>query len=186
MYTINVSFKDILRIGTADSSFSVIWTSLVYGFLHLWRSPVRISFRSRVDGPLSFNGSLFLCRSAVTEPTSFAGPPFVHGSTDLLLSPVRFQFLCRSSVTEPTSFAGPPFVHGSSDLPRSPVRSSFRSGSTHLCRSPFPASSFLRRFSVPLSFPGPHHGFTDPSRSPFPTSTVLHRCPLPLLFISFQ
>jgi hypothetical protein len=76
-------------------------------FTRLCHSPVRISFRSRVHRPLSFTCSQFLCSSPVTESTSFAGPPFVHGST-------------------------------------------------HLCRSSFPATSVLHRFSVPLSIPGPH------------------------------
>jgi hypothetical protein len=86
MYTINVSFKDILRIGTADSSFSVIWTGLVHDYVH--------GFLQFFDHtPLSFNQRAF---------------PFVHGSMDL--SPLPVPSSCRSPVTEPTSFAGPPFI----------------------------------------------------------------------------
>jgi hypothetical protein len=119
-------------------------------------------------------------RSPVTEPRSFAGPPFVHGSTDLPRSPVRFPV--------PLSF-----VLRSLNLHRSPVRLSFTGprtclahqsafpivyGSTHLCRSPFPASSVLHRFSVPLSFPGPHIlSLTGP------WTCLVHRFPLPLCFI---
>jgi hypothetical protein len=175
MYTINVNFKDILRIGTADSSFSVIWTGLIHDYVQVFsqvfvhsltcHSPVRISFRSRAHGPVTFTGSQFLCNSPVTEPTSFAGPPFIHGSTNLPRSPVRFPFPLPFPVTEPTSFAGPPFVHGSK----------------HLCRSPFPAASVLHRFSILLSFPGPHLlSLTGP------WTYLVHRFPLTLLFVSSQ
>jgi hypothetical protein len=97
-------------------------------FTHLCHSPVRISFRSRVHGPLSFTGSQYLRRSPVTEPTSFVGPRFIHGSTDLPRSPDRFPVALSflSHWTYP-SFAGPPYVHGSTALPRSPVHISVRS-----------------------------------------------------------
>jgi hypothetical protein len=128
-------------------------------FTHIYDSPVRISYRSRVHGPLSFTGSRFLCPSPVTEPTLFAGPPFVHGSTDLPHSPVWFPV--------PLSFMGPRtcVVH------RSPLRQSFI-GSLFLCHSP--VISFRSRVHGPVSFTVSH--FLRPSS--VPTSPVVHQFPV--------
>ena len=81
MYPINVSFKDILRIGTADSSFSLICTGLVHVFLQV------------------FVHSLVIHHSAV---------PFEHGSMDLSRSPVRSSF--RTRVHGPASVTSPQFL----------------------------------------------------------------------------
>jgi hypothetical protein len=142
-------------------------------FTHRCRSPALISFPSRVHRPLFFTGSQFRCRSPVTEPTSFAGPPFVHGSTDLPRSPVRFpvplSFLSHCTyVVRRASFRSR--VHGPASL-TSPHFRAF----THprfASRSSVLRSSVIPRSSSPFS-----HGSRDLSRSPFPTS------PLPPCFI---
>jgi hypothetical protein len=188
MYAINVSFKDILRIGTADSSFSATWTGPVHDYVHVFlmvfvRSP--LSFTSAHF--VSFMGpwtsllhrfpvpQLFLShwtyvvrrsafRSRVHGPASLTSPVPSSSVTPQSLN------LRRSAVLLP--FTGPrkclayqsaiPFVHGSS----------------HLCRSPCPAPSVLHRFSVPLSFPGPHIlSLTGP------WACRDHRFPLPRSFI---
>jgi hypothetical protein len=134
-------------------------SSVVPQLLYLRRPPVLLSFTRQQPCLARQFGSQFLCRSPVTEPTSFAGPPFVHGSANLPRSPVRFPV--------PLSFTGPRtyVVH------RSPLRQS-------VIGSP---SSVIRRSSFPYA-----HGSMDLSRSPFPTSSVLQRFPLTLLFISSQ
>jgi hypothetical protein len=129
-------------------------------FTHLCHSPVRTSFRSGVHGPLSFTGSQFLCRSPVTEPTSFAGPLFVHGSTNLPRSPVRFPV--------PLSFTGPRtcVIH------RSPLSKSFI-GSPFLGHSPVPIS-FRSLVHGPVSFTVSH----SLRPSSIPTFPVVHQFPV--------
>jgi hypothetical protein len=126
MYTVNVSFKDILRIGTADSSFSVIWTGLVHYYVHVF---LQVS----VHSPLSFTSAHFV---SFTGPVSSSS--VVPRSLNLRRSPVLLPFTgSQTCLAHQSAF---PFVHGS----------------THLCHSLFPASSILHRSSVPLLFPGPH------------------------------
>jgi hypothetical protein len=148
-------------------------------FTHLYHSPVRISFRSRIHGPLSPSPvpsssvapqSLNLRRSSAL--LSFMGPRtcLAHQSGS--------QFLCRSPVTERTSFAGPPFVQGSTDLPRSPVRTSLR-WRVHATVS-FTVPRFVSPSSVLRSsvIPRPHLlSLTGP------WTCLVHRFPLPPSFI---
>jgi hypothetical protein len=131
-----------------------------FSFTHLCRSPVRISFRSPIHGPLSFTGSQFLCRSPVTEPTSL-----VSTHTVSLTSP-------RTCLAHQSAF---PFVHWSTHICRSPFRLSCI-GCPFLCHS---------TAAPPPPFPFVH-GSTDLSLSPLPTSSVLLRFPLLLLFSSSQ
>jgi hypothetical protein len=150
MYAINISFKDILHIGTADSSFYFIWTSLVHGFVSVY-----------VHSSLSFTSAHFV---------SF---------TDLSASPGS-QLLCRCPVTAPTSFFGPHILAFTGP----PLRISFRSGFHAPVSFTVCPSSVLLSSVIPLAAFPFVRGSTDLSRSPFPTSSVLHRFPLPLLFSS--
>src|SRR5215470_14031395 len=120
MYTINVSFKVILRIGTADSSFSVIWTGLVHGFLQVFVHQCVFSF---VHGSMDLSPSTVPCSSVVPQ------------SLNLRRSPVLLSF------TGPRTCLGHqsavPFVPGPRTcvVHRSPLRHSFV-GSPFLCHSP--------------------------------------------------
>ena len=58
MYPINVSFKDILRTGTADSSFSFICTGLVHNYVHVFLQVFVHSF-------FSFTTPLFLSNTLI-------------------------------------------------------------------------------------------------------------------------
>jgi hypothetical protein len=167
-------------------------SSVVPPLLNLRRSPVLPSFTGPLTRLAHQSVSQFLCRSPVTEPTSFAGPPFVHGSTDMPRSPVRFPVPLpfrghRTYVVRRSSFRSR--VHGPASL-TTPVPNSCRS------RVYAPASFIVPRFVSPLSvlrssviprFSSPFAlGSMDLSGSSFPTSSVLHRFPLHLLFISSQ
>ena len=159
MYPINVSFKDILRIGTADSSFSLIWTGLVHDYVHVFLQVFVHSFLSFTTPQFLSNTGLRTClvhQSAV---------PFEHGSMDLPRSPVRSSF--RTRVHGPASVTRPQLL--SNTGPRTCVVPRF------VCPPSVLQSSF------PFS-----HGSTDLSCSPFPTSSVLHPFPHLPLFISSQ
>jgi hypothetical protein len=162
-------------------SFTGPWTSLLYRFpvpvvpqsLNLRRSPVLLSYTGPRTCLAHESGSQFLCRSPVTEPTSFACPASVHGSTDLPRSPVRISF--RSRVHGPATltcahflpFTGPRIcvVHRSSRL------ESFI-GSPFLCHSP-DLIAFRTRVHGPVSFTVSH--FLCPSS--VPTSPLVHQFP---------
>jgi hypothetical protein len=126
-------------------------SSVVPQLLNLRRSPVLSSFTGPRTCLAHQSGSQFFCRSLVSEPTSFAGPPFVNGSTNLPRLPVRFPV--------PLLFTGPPLssIVRRFVSPSSVIRSSI---------SPRSASPFA-------------HGSIDRSRSSFPTSSVPHRFRLP-------
>jgi hypothetical protein len=87
MYPINVSFKDILRIGTADSSFSLICTGLVHDYVHVFLQVFVHSFLSFTTPQFLSNTGLWTClghQSAVL---------FEYGSTHLCCSPLRQSFI---------------------------------------------------------------------------------------------
>jgi hypothetical protein len=155
-------------------------SSVVRPLLNLRCSPVLPSFTGPRTCLAHQSGSQFLCRSPVTAPTSFAGHPSVHGSTDLPRSPVRFPV--------PLSFTGPRtcVVHCS------PLRQSFI-GSPFLCHSPvlisfrsqvhrpvwFTVSHFLRSSSVPTS---PIHKYPEGARCVYvPTSLTSYSIPPSLI-----
>jgi hypothetical protein len=188
MYTINVSFKDILRIGTADSLFTVIWTGLVHDYVHVF-------LQVFVHSPLSFTSAYFV---------SFTGPwtSLLHRFPAPLSFPGHWTYVVRRSsfrsrVHAPASLTSPvpssTVVPRSLNLRRSPVLLSFtgprtclahQSGSQFVCRSRVyaPVSFTVPRFVSPssvlrFSFPFAH-GSMDLSRSSFPTSPVVHQFPV--------
>jgi hypothetical protein len=176
MYPINVSFKDILRIGTADSSFSLIWTGLVHDYVHVFLQVFVHSFLSFTTPQFLSNTGLRTClvhQSAV---------PFEHGSMDLPRSPVRSSF--RTRVHGPASVTSPQFLSntGPCTCLGHQAAVSFEHGSTHLCRSPLRLSfigspvliSFLSRVHGPVLFTVSH--FLRPSS--VPTSPVVHQFPV--------
>jgi len=177
MYTINVSFKDILRIGTADSSFSVIWTGLVHGFLQVFVHQCVFSF---VHGSMDLSPSTVPCSSVVPQSLnlrrspvllSFTAPRtcFFHQSGSSSSVVPQSLNLHRSPVL--LSFTGPrtclghqsavPFVPGPRTcvVHRSPLRHSFV-GSPFLCHSPVLITGsrirLVHRFPLPPSFIGAH------------------------------
>ena len=130
MYPINVSFKDILRIGTADSSFSLICTGLVHDYVHVYLQVFVHSF-------LSFTTPQFLSN---TGPWTCLGHqsavPFEHGSMDLPRSPVRSSF--RTRVHAPVSFPASSVFH--------------RFSSPHFLSLMGPRTCLVHRFPLPPSF----------------------------------
>ena len=140
MYPINVSFKDILRIGSADSSFSLIWTGLVHDYVHVFLQVFVHSFLSFTTPQFLSNTGLRTClvhQSAV---------PFEHGSMDLSRSPVRCSF--RTRVHGPASVTSPQFFSNTGPWTclRHQAAVPCEHGSTDLSCSPFPTSSVFHPF----------------------------------------
>ena len=130
MYPINVSFKDILRIGTADSSFSLIWTGLVHDYVHVFLQVFVHSF-------LSFTTPQFLSNTSLrTRLVHQSAVPFERGSMDLPRSPGRSSF--RTRVHAPVSFPASSVLH--------------RFSSPHFLSLTGPRTCLVHRFPLPPSF----------------------------------
>jgi hypothetical protein len=99
MHRINASFKDILRIGTADSSFSVICSDPVHDYVHRF-------LQVFIHSPLSFTSAHFLS-------SRVHGPASLTSSHLLSFTDPRTCVFHRSSLLQsfvPLSFPGPNFL----------------------------------------------------------------------------